>query len=157
MSKQKIFFVNLFFFVIPYLLVVTIAAIAYDSLVVHSATWDRTIFGGLVGGILILFTKVPLERPLTIMTEQTKNPVMHGILNFFIISRSTAYKIGNFVLDFVLFCLATYLLRDFLPIQIISGSLLGWCVIAIFASISIATALGFKTLTIQQDTSVEND
>ncbi len=49
MSKQKIFFVNLFFFVIPYLLVVTIAAIAYDSLVVHSATWDRTIFGGLVG------------------------------------------------------------------------------------------------------------
>ena len=157
MSKQKIFFVNLFFFVIPYLLVVTIAAIAYDSLVVHSATWDRTIFGGLVGGILILFTKVPLERPLTIMTEQTKNPVMHAILNFFIISRSTAYKIGNFVLDFVLFCLATYLLRDFLPIQIISGSLLGWCVIAIFASISIATARGFKTLTIQQDTSVEND
>ena len=157
MSKQKIFFVNLFFFVIPYLLVVTIAAIAYDSLVVHSATWDRTIFGGLVGVILILFTKVPLERPLTIMTEQTKNPVMHAILNFFIISRSTAYKIGNFVLDFVLFCLATYLLRDFLPIQIISGSLLGWCVIAIFASISIATALGFKTLTIQQDTSVENN
>lgn len=157
MSKQKIFFVNLFFFVIPYLLVVTIAAIAYDSLVVHSATWDRTIFGGLVGGILILFTKVPLERPLTIMTEQTKNPVMHAILNFFIVSRSTAYKIGNFVLDFVLFCLATYLLRDFLSIQIISGSLLGWCVIAIFASISIATALGFKTLTIQQDTSVEND
>lgn len=157
MSKQKIFFVNLFFFVIPYLLVVTIAAIAYDSLVVHSATWDRTIFGGLVGATLILFTKVPLERPLTIMTEQTKNPVMHAILNFFIISRSTAYKIGNFVLDFVLFCLATYLLRDFLPIQIISGSLLGWCVIAIFASISIATALGFKTLTIQQDTSVEND
>lgn len=157
MSKQKIFFVNLFFFVIPYLLVVTIAAIAYDSLVVHSATWDRTIFGGLVGATLILFTKVPLERPLTIMAEQTKNPIMHAVLNFFIISRSTTYKIGNFVLDFALFCLATYLLRNFLSASFIAGSLLGWCVIAILISISIATALGFKTLTIQQDTSVEND
>lgn len=157
MSKQKIFFVNLFFFVIPYLLVVTIAAIAYDSLVVHSATWDRTIFGGLVGATLILFTKVPLERPLTIMAEQTKNPIMHAVLNFFIISRSTAHKVGNFILDFILFCLATFLLRDLLLLQIISGSLLGWCVIAILISISIATALGFKTLTIQQDTSVEND
>lgn len=157
MSKQKSILVSLFFFVIPYLLIITIAAIAYDSLVIHSSTWDRTVFGGLVASTLLLFVKLPLERPVTLVNELTPVKLLKHLTNLFLISDNTSKKVITFSLDFVLFCLATFLLRQFLPLPLISGSLLGWCVAALLISVSIAVGIGFKELTIQQDTSVEND
>ncbi len=157
MPKQKSLLVHLFFFIIPYLLVITIAATAYDSLVIHRATWDRTLFSALISSTLMLFIKVPIERPLTIMADLAPNQTLKMVTSFFLVERSLGIKIANFIFDGILFCLATYLLRHFLPLNIIAGSLLGWCVFALLLSISIGAGIGFKTLTIQQDTSVEND
>ncbi|KRM21053.1 membrane protein [Latilactobacillus graminis DSM 20719] len=133
------------------------AATAYDSLVIHSATWDRTLFSALICSTLMLFIKVPLERPLTIMAHLTPHRALKALTNFFLVERSLGIKIANFIFDGILFCLATYLLRRSLPLNMIAGRLLGWCVLALLLSISIGASVGFKVLTIQQDTSVEND
>lgn len=142
---------------IPYLLTIMIAAIAYDSLVIHSNTWDRTIFGGIVASILLYFVKMPVERPLTIINDLTPSLILKKLTALFLIGDSTFKKIGTFIIDFVLFCVGTYLIRHFLPLPFISGSFLGWCVAVLFISVTIGFSIGFNDLTIQQDTSVEND
>lgn len=156
MSKQRLFLINLFFLVIPYLLLNAMAAIAYNCLVFHSHTWSRTFVAGFLGAILLSFLKRIIVNPLLVLKQHSASSKLTRLYDFLLIDQSRLKLMLNGVSNFLMICLATYLVR-FITTFSLANTLMGWCLAALIISVGIAVYIGFDMLSPQSDLTVENN
>jgi len=150
MSNKKIAIIYLFFFIIPYILCLSIIGVSYNSLVLHALTW-RIIIGGIVGAFGMFAVKVIAQRPVLIMYRSSTKKLLKGLLNFFILERSRLVISANLLVDFILSTLSIYLVAKFLPLTNILGTTLGWLVFLLTISLTLASYLEFESLSIYTD------
>jgi len=150
MSNKKIAIIYLFFFIIPYILCLSIIGVSYNSLVLHALTW-RIIIGGIVGAFGMFAVKVIAQRPVLIMYRSSTKKLLKGLLNFFILERSRLVISANLLVDFILSTLSIYLVAKFLPLTNILGTTLGWLVFLLTLSLTLASYLEFESLSIYTD------
>lgn len=147
MSNKKIAVIYLFFFIIPYILCLSIIGVSYNSLVLHALTW-RIIVGGIVGAFGMFAVKVIAQRPVLIMYRSSTRKILKDLLNFFILERSKLVISANLAVDFCLSVLSIYLVAKFLPLTVILGRTLGWLVLLLVISLTLASYLEFESLSI---------
>lgn len=153
MSNRKASFIFLFFFVIPYFAAQFMIGLAYNALVLHSASIWRTCVGAGVGAVILFFATITVERPLRILGKYTFVPLIHMGVRFFMLASARKLKIVlNLLLDFVIAFASTELVRLIWPgphgyAQLI-GQPFGWCLAIMFISIMIGAYLDFETLAI---------
>ncbi|KRN99112.1 hypothetical protein IV57_GL000537 [Companilactobacillus kimchiensis] len=147
MSNKKIAVIYLFFFIIPYILCLSIIGVSYNSLVLHALTW-RIVVGGIIGAFGMFAVKVIAQRPVLIMYRSSTQKVLKGLLNFFILERSRFVISANLLVDFCLSTASIYLVAKFMPLTVILGRTLGWLVLILVLSLTLASYLEFESLSI---------
>lgn len=147
MSNKKIAIIYLFFFIIPYVLCLSIIGVSYNSLVLHALSW-RIVVGGFVGAFGMFAVKVIAQRPVLIMYRSSTRKILKELLNFFILERSKFVISANLAVDFCLSIASIYLIAKFMPLTIILGRTLGWLVLALVISLTLASYLEFESLSI---------
>ncbi|KRN28408.1 hypothetical protein IV38_GL001408 [Lactobacillus selangorensis] len=156
MSKRKAFWVFVFLFTIPYLAALGLSGTLYNALVRHVASWGRTIAAAATAAFGLLAIKIPLERPLRII-RTNGGRLTSRVANLFMVQNSLPKKGINYVLDFCLVGVATWVVRHTFTHDFVVGSLTGWLATVIFLSVCIGVYLDFDDLTIDRDIDVEND
>ncbi|WP_125587791.1 hypothetical protein [Companilactobacillus jidongensis] len=147
MSNKKISIIYLLFFIIPYIVCLLVVGISYNALVLHALTW-RILAGGLIGAFGMFAVKVIAQRPVLIMYRSTTQKFLKGLINFFILERSK-WVIGfNLIIDFFLSIGSIYLVAHVLTLSQIIGKTLGWLVLILMISLTLASYLEFETLSI---------
>ncbi|MCH4008873.1 hypothetical protein [Companilactobacillus sp.] len=147
MSNKKIVVIYLFFFFIPYVVSLLIAGIAYNALVLHALTW-RVVVGGVVGSLGIFAIKVIAQRPILIMYRSSTKKSLKRFIHFFILERDKVIIGLNLVVDFFLCIGSIYLIAKVLPIAYILGSSIGWLVLIMMISLTLAAYIEFDSLSI---------
>lgn len=155
MSNKKIVVIYLFFFFIPYIVSLLIVGIAYNALVLHALTW-RLVIGGIVGSLGIFAIKVIAQRPILIMYRSSTKKALKRFINFFILERDKVIIGANLVIDFCLSIGSTYLIAKVLPISKILGSSIGWLVLIMMISLTLASYLEFDSLSIYTEKKKHN-
>ncbi|WP_125567673.1 hypothetical protein [Companilactobacillus insicii] len=147
MSNKKISIIYILFFIIPYIVCLLVVGIAYNALVLHALTW-RVVIGGIIGAFGMFAVKVIAQRPVLIMYRSTKQKFLKSLINFFILERSR-WVIGfNLLIDFFLSIGSIYLVANIFTISQIIGRTLGWLVLILIVSLTLASYLEFETLSI---------
>lgn len=147
MSNKKISIIYLLFFIIPYIVCLLVVGIAYNALVLHALTW-RVVIGGLIGAFGMFAVKVIAQRPVLIMYRSTTQKFLKSLINFFILERSK-WVIGfNLLVDFFLSLGSIYLVANVFTLSQIIGKTLGWLVLILMVSLTLASYLEFETLSI---------
>ncbi|KRL66712.1 hypothetical protein FC27_GL000450 [Companilactobacillus versmoldensis DSM 14857 = KCTC 3814] len=147
LSNKKIVVIYLFFFFIPYIVSLLIAGIAYNALVLHALTW-RIIVGGIVGSLGIFAVKVIAQRPVLIMYRSSTRKSLRRFIHFFILERDKVIIGLNLLIDFLLCIGSIYLVANVLPIEHILGNSIGWLVLIMMISLTLASYLEFDSLSI---------
>jgi len=147
MSNKKISIIYLIFFIIPYILCLSIIGVSYNSLVLHALTW-RIVVGGIVGAFGMFAVKVIAQRPVLIMYRSSTQPILKDLLNFFILERSKLVISANLFVDFLLSMASIYLISTFVPLTVVLGRTLGWLVFLLMLSLTLASYLEFESLSI---------
>ncbi|KRK79251.1 hypothetical protein [Companilactobacillus nodensis] len=147
MSNKKIAIIYLLFFIIPYIVCLLVVGISYNALVLHALTW-RVVMGGIVGAFGMFAVKVIAQRPVLIMYRSTTRKFLKGLINFFVLERSK-WVIGfNLIVDFFLSIGSIYLVANVFTISQIIGKTLGWLVLILMVSLTLASYLEFESLSI---------
>lgn len=147
MSNKKISIIYLFFFIIPYILCLSIIGVSYNSLVLHALTW-RIIVGGIVGAFGMFAVKVIAQRPVLIMYRSSTIKVLKELIHFFVLERSKPVIGANLFFDFGLSMASIYLVAKFMPLSWILGRTMGWLVFLLIISLTLASYLEFESLSI---------
>ncbi|MFD1419287.1 hypothetical protein [Companilactobacillus keshanensis] len=147
MSNKKIAVIYLFFFIIPYIVCMGVVGIAYNALVLHALTW-RVIAGGVVGAFGMFAVKVISQRPVLIMYRSSTTKFLKGLLNFFILERKRTTIGLNLIVDFLLSIASIYIVAKSVPLSTIIGSAIGWLVLTLMVSLTIASYMEFDSLSI---------
>ncbi|MQS89053.1 hypothetical protein [Companilactobacillus mishanensis] len=147
MSNKKIVAIYTFFFFIPYVVSLGIVGIAYNALVLHALTW-RVLVGGIVGSLGIFAVKVIAQRPILIMYRSSTRKSLKRFINFFILERNKLVISLNLLVDFALSIGSIYLVAKILPIEHILGNSIGWLVLIMMISLTLASYLEFDSLSI---------
>lgn len=147
LSNKKIVVIYLFFFFIPYIVSLLIAGIAYNALVLHALTW-RIVVGGIVGSLGIFAIKVIAQRPILIMYRSSTRKGLKRFINFFILERDKVIIGLNLIIDFFLCIGSIYLVAAVLPLERILGNSIGWLVLIMMISLTLASYLEFDSLSI---------
>ncbi len=147
LSNKKIVVIYLFFFFIPYVVSLLIAGIAYNALVLHALTW-RVVVGGVVGSLGIFAIKVIAQRPILIMYRSSTKKSLKRFINFFILERDKVIIGLNLIIDFFLCIGSIFLVAKVLPIEHILGNSIGWLVLIMMISLTLASYLEFDSLSI---------
>lgn len=155
MSNKKIVVIYLFFFFIPYIVSLLIVGIAYNALVLHALTW-RLVIGGIVGSLGIFAIKVIAQRPILIMYRSSTKKALKRFINFFILERDKVIIGANLIIDFCLSIGSIYLIAKVLPISKILGSSIGWLVLIMMISLTLASYLEFDSLSIYTEKKKHN-
>lgn len=150
MSNKKIAVIYVFFFIIPYILCLSIIGVAYNSLVLHAIT-RRIVVGGIVGAFGMFAVKVIAQRPVLIMYRSSTVKVLKELLNFFILERSKVVIGANLLVDFCLSIASIYLVAKFIPLTVILGRTLGWLVLLLVISLTLASYMEFESLSIYNE------
>lgn len=150
MSNKKIAVIYVFFFIIPYILCLLIIGVAYNSLVLHAIT-RRIVVGGIVGAFGMFAVKVIAQRPVLIMYRSSTVKVLKELLNFFILERSKVVIGANLLVDFCLSIASIYLVAKFIPLTVILGRTLGWLVLLLVISLTLASYMEFESLSIYNE------
>lgn len=148
MSNKKILVIYSFFFIIPYSICFLLIGTAYNSLVNHSASLWRTLIGCLVGALAMMAIRTIVQRPIKIMQTESTRPTLKKIIGFFNISKSPFNLYANFILDFILSGIGTYLIRHLFTKPTYMGSLLGWLVTILIISVVTASNMEYESLSI---------
>lgn len=159
MTSKKAITIFVFLFAIPYLCGLGIIGVAYNSLVLHSASFWRSLVGATVGATILFFAKIPLERPLRILGTYTHH-LLRRIVRFFMLDEARFPKqVLNIFFDLVLALGSTYLVRYLFPgpagKSLIMGSLNGWLVAILFVSLCIGAYIDFDVLSITPRTNLD--
>ncbi|WP_125714786.1 hypothetical protein [Companilactobacillus kedongensis] len=147
MSNKKIAVIYLFFFIIPYIVCMGVVGIAYNALVLHALTW-RVVAGGVVGAFGMFAVKVIAQRPVLIMYRSSTTKFLRGLLNFFILERKRSTIGLNLIVDFLLSIASIYIVAELIPLSTIIGSAIGWLVLTLMVSLTIASYMEFDSLSI---------
>ncbi|MCD2255191.1 hypothetical protein FHQ08_00520 [Lactobacillus sp. CC-MHH1034] len=148
MSNKKAILVYTFLLVIPYILSLALIGIAFNALVLHSASLWRTIIGSIVGSFIMLAVKVTVERPLEIILDFVNNKFLRFLVNSFWITQSHRKIISNLIVDFVLSGVSTWGIRQLFTQNQIWGSLLGIVIAAMFVFTLIGAYLEYDLLSV---------
>ncbi|WP_416353242.1 hypothetical protein ACNAN0_10520 [Agrilactobacillus fermenti] len=148
MSNKKAILVYTFLLVIPYILSLALIGIAFNALVLHSASLWRTIIGSIVGSFIMLAVKVTVERPLEIILDFVNNKFLRFLVNSFWITQSHRKIISNLIVDFVLSGVSTWGIRQLFTQNQIWGSLLGVVIAAMFVFTLIGAYLEYDLLSV---------
>ena len=148
MKKNKVADVFVFLLVIPYLCTLTLIGIGFNALVIHPASLWRTAVGALVGAFIMFMIKATIQRPLDLISDNIENSLFIQILRFFSVRRRRLYQIANIILDFILCGVATYLVRQILTFDQITGSGIGWVMLIMFISTAIGAYIEYDNLSI---------
>ncbi|MFC6324175.1 hypothetical protein [Companilactobacillus baiquanensis] len=147
MSNKKIAVIYLFFFIIPYIVCLGVVGIAYNALVLHALTW-RVIAGGVVGAFGMFAVKVIAQRPVLIMYRSSTKKPLKELINFFILERKRTTIGLNLIVDFLLSIASIYIVAKLIPLSTIIGSAIGWLVLILVVSLTLASYLEFESLSI---------
>lgn len=150
MSNKKIAVIYLFFFIIPYIVCLGVVGVAYNALVLHALTW-RVIAGGVVGAFGMFAVKVIAQRPVLIMYRSSTTNALKSLINFFILERKKTTIGLNLIVDFLLSIASIYIVAKLIPLSIIIGSAIGWLVLILIVSLTLASYLEFESLSIYTD------
>ncbi len=148
MKTSKVNSVFLFLLVIPYLCTLALIGIAFNALVLHSASLWRTVIGALVGAMIMFAIKGTVQRPLDLVSDQVNSKVFKQFLRFFSVRRRKFLQLANFVLDFALCGISTYLVRQVLTIQQIVGNSIGYVLVVMLISTAIGAYIEYDALSI---------
>lgn len=148
MKTSKVNSVFLFLLVIPYLCTLALIGIAFNALVLHSASLWRTVIGALVGAMITFAIKGTVQRPLDLVSDQVNSKVFKQFLRFFSVRRRKFLQLANFVLDFALCGISTYLVRQVLTIQQIVGNSIGYVLVLMLISTAIGAYIEYDALSI---------
>lgn len=148
MKTSKVNSVFLFLLVIPYLCTLALIGIAFNALVLHSASLWRTVIGALVGAMITFAIKGTVQRPLDLVSDQVNSKVFKQFLRFFSVRRRKFLQLANFVLDFALCGISTYLVRQVLTIQQIVGNSIGYVLVVMLISTAIGAYIEYDALSI---------
>lgn len=148
MKKSKIIALFITLLVVPYLCTLTLIGVSYNALVLHSDSWWRTIVGSLVGALIVFAIKGTIQRPLDLVSDKTDNELLKQSLRFFSIRRRRLLQLANFVLDFVLCVLSTYLVRMTFSLDAIVGSTIGYVLVIMLISVCIGATIEYDSLSI---------
>ena len=148
MKTSKVNSVFLFLLVIPYLCTLALIGIAFNALVLHSASLWRTVIGALVGAMIMFAIKGTVQRPLDLVSDQVNSKVFKQFLRFFSVRRRKFLQLANFVLDFALCGISTYLVRQVLTIQHIDGNSIGYVLVVMLISTAIGAYIEYDALSI---------
>ncbi|WP_227005265.1 hypothetical protein [Companilactobacillus paralimentarius] len=99
MSNKKISIIYLFFFIIPYVLCLSIIGVSYNSLVLHALTW-RIVVGGIVGAFGMFAVKVIAQRPVLIMYRSSTRKILKDLLRFLYLNVTKLSLVQIFLLIF---------------------------------------------------------
>ncbi|APX72238.1 hypothetical protein M5C72_03600 [Companilactobacillus allii] len=147
MSNKKITIIYILFFIIPYIICLLVVGVSYNALVLHALTW-RVLVGGIVGSLGMFAVKVIAQRPVLIMYRSANRKSLKSLINFFILERSKVVIGLNLVFDFFLSLASIYIVAKVLTLQQIMGTTLGWLVLVLMVSLTLASYLEFETLSI---------
>lgn len=148
MSNKKVIIVYTFLLVIPYILSLALIGVAYNGLVLHSASLWRTVVGSFVGACIMLAVKVTVERPLEIILNFVNNRFLRFLVNSFWITQSKRKILSNLAVDFVLSGIATWGIRQLFTHDQILGNLLGIVLSLMFVFALIGAYLEFDLLSV---------
>lgn len=148
MKTSKVNSVFLFLLVIPYLCTLALIGIAFNALVLHSASLWRTVIGALVGAMIMFAIKGTVQRPLDLVSDQVNSKIFKQFLRFFSVRRRKFLQLANFVLDFALCGISTYLVRQVLTIQQIVGNSIGYVLVLMLISTAIGAYIEYDALSI---------
>lgn len=148
MKTSKVNSVFLFLLVIPYLCTLALIGIAFNALVLHSASLWRTVIGALVGAMIMFAIKGTVQRPLDLVSDQVNSKIFKQFLRFFSVRRRKFLQLANFVLDFALCGISTYLVRQVLTIQQIVGNSIGYVLVVMLISTAIGAYIEYDALSI---------
>lgn len=148
MKTSKVNSVFLFLLVIPYLCTLALIGIAFNALVLHSASLWRTVIGALVGAMITFAIKGTVQRPLDLVSDQVNSKIFKQFLRFFSVRRRKFLQLANFVLDFALCGISTYLVRQVLTIQQIVGNSIGYVLVVMLISTAIGAYIEYDALSI---------
>ena len=148
MKTSKVNSVFLFLLVIPYLCTLALIGIAFNALGLHSASLWRTVIGALVGAMIMFAIKGTVQRPLDLVSDQVNSKVFKQFLRFFSVRRRKFLQLANFVLDFALCGISTYLVRQVLTIQQIVGNSIGYVLVVMLISTAIGAYIEYDALSI---------
>lgn len=144
------FLVFIFLLLIPYLCSLAIIGLGYNALVNHSASPWRSVIGAFVGAILMMAIKATIQRPLDLIAINIQDSLFKQIIRFFSIRRRPVYQAANFVLDFCLCLLATWLIRLVLPLTAIVNTATGWVLLVMFISTCLGAFVEYDNLSIDR-------
>lgn len=148
MKKNRLILVFIFLLLIPYLCSLAIIGICYNALVLHAASIWRSCVGALIGSLIMFAIKATIQRPLDLMAKRLSSGLFQQSLRFFSIRRRPALQVANVILDFFLCLLATWLIREFLPLSMIVGNSVGLVLVVMFFSTCIGAYLEYDNLSI---------
>jgi len=92
--------------------------------------------------------KVIAQRPVLIMYRSSTRKLLKGLLNFFILERSRLVIGANLLVDFCLSVASIFLVATFMPLTVVLGRTLGWLVLILVISLTLASYLEFESLSI---------
>lgn len=148
MKKSHVLLVFIFLLLIPYICSLLIIGIGYNALVLHSADIFRTIFGALVGSLVMFGIKATIQRPVDLLAMETNDDFLKQLLRFFSIRRRYFFLAPNVVLDFVLCILATIIVRSFLTLDQIVGTSTGFVMLIMLISTCLGAYVEYDNLSI---------
>lgn len=148
MKKERIYLVFTFLLLIPYICSLSIIGICYNALVRHSDNLWRTLVGALVGAMIMFAIKATIQRPLDLVSENIPENLFKQMLRFFSIRRRKLFLVGNVILDFVLCLISTILIRNILPLKIITGTSTGWVLLIMLISTCVGAYIEYDNLSI---------
>lgn len=149
MSNKKAIYIFFFLFLIPYFFSILLIGTCYNALLIHTNSLWRTIIGSIIGSILLLLTKITVERPLKILGKYTTIKIIHLGIRFFMLEKAKWWKIiFNFSLDFCFCFISTWWVRHLFSHLFIIGTMVGWIIVIMFISILIGSYLDFDLMSI---------
>lgn len=148
MKMRRIVLVFIFLLLIPYICSLAIIGIGYNALVLHSSDPFRTAVGAGVGAIIMMAVKATIQRPLDLLAGDIYDSFLQQILRFFSIRRRPALQIANFILDFVLCYIVTFLVRMVLSLDQIVGVSTGFVMLIMLISTCLGAYIEYDNLSI---------
>ncbi|GKQ43103.1 hypothetical protein RD055328_10260 [Companilactobacillus sp. RD055328] len=146
MTKRKIITIYLFMFLIPYIICLALVGTSFNSLVIHSNSIWRTIVGSIIGALFLMATKVIIQRSIQVIQSKTTHKFAKSLVGIFDISKSPFNLYFNFISDFALSGVSTYLIRKLFTPEVYMGSLIGYLVAILVISLLIGSNVGFEIL-----------
>lgn len=149
MKKNHLLLVFTFLLVIPYLFSLTIIGIGYNALVLHSAEWFRSMVGSFCGALIMFAIKATIQRPLDLLANETTEPLLKQSLRLFSVRRRRKLLVLNIIIDFFLCYGATILVRDWLTLDQIVGTTIGYVFLVMFISTCLGAYVEYDQLALK--------